>query len=511
MANNATKIETGADYIASLRNRKLKIFLLGELIDEPIDHPIIRPSINAVAATYDLAQSNPDIATALSPFTGERVNRFLHIAQSPEDLINQNKMQRRLGQLTGTCFQRCVGMDALNSLFSVTYEIDEKHSTNYHQLLKDFIGMTQSKGYVIGGAMTDVKGDRSKAPHEQADQDMYLHVTKRTEAGVYVTGAKAHQTGCINSHWLLVMPTIRLGEADKDFALVGAIPVDADGITYIYGRQSCDTRSADGEIDAGNAQFAGQEAMIIFDNVFIPHDKIFMNGEYDFAAMLVERFTCYHRRSYVCKSGVGDVLIGAAATVAEYNGVERASHIKDKLVEMTHLNETIYSTGIAASYQASKTRSGAYLADEMLANVCKHHVTKMPYELSRLAQDLAGGLMVTLPSEADMNHPEAGPLIKKYLQGRADIPTESRVRILRLIENMTLGRNAVGYLTESMHGAGSPQAQRIQIGRAMQLDYKKQLAQALAGIPTKTATVLEASIENYFGRVFATKSPESAK
>ena len=206
MANNATKIETGADYIASLRNRKLKIFLLGELIDEPIDHPIIRPSINAVAATYDLAQSNPDIATALSPFTGERVNRFLHIAQSPEDLINQNKMQRRLGQLTGTCFQRCVGMDALNSLFSVTYEIDEKHSTNYHQLLKDFIGMTQSKGYVIGGAMTDVKGDRSKAPHEQADQDMYLHVTKRTEAGVYVTGAKAHQTGCINSHWLLVMP-----------------------------------------------------------------------------------------------------------------------------------------------------------------------------------------------------------------------------------------------------------------------------------------------------------------
>jgi 4-hydroxybutyryl-CoA dehydratase/vinylacetyl-CoA-Delta-isomerase len=135
----------------------------------------------------------------------------------------------------------------------------------------------------------------------------------------------------------------------------------------------------------------------------------------------------------------------------------------------------------------------------------------MPYELSRLAQDLAGGLMVTLPSEADMNHPEAGPLIKKYLQGRADIPTESRVRILRLIENMTLGRNAVGYLTESMHGAGSPQAQRIQIGRAMQLDYKKQLAQALAGIPTETAAVLEASIENYFGRVFAVKSPESTK
>jgi 4-hydroxybutyryl-CoA dehydratase/vinylacetyl-CoA-Delta-isomerase len=497
------KITNSAEYITSLRNRNLRIYLFGELIEEPVDHPIIRPSINAVAATYDLADSNPDIATAISPFTGERVNRFLHIAESPEDLINQNKMQRRLGQLTGTCFQRCVGMDALNSLFSVTYEIDEQYGTGYHQRFRDFIAMVQNKGYVIGGAMTDVKGDRSKAPHEQADQDMYLHVTQRTDEGVYVSGAKAHQTGCINSHWLLVMPTLRLSEADKDFALVGAIPVDAKGITYIYGRQSCDTRSADGPIDAGNAQFAGQEAMIIFDDVFIPREQIFMNGEYDFAAMLVERFTCYHRRSYVCKSGVGDVLIGAAATAAEYNGVERASHIKDKLVEMTHLNETIYSTGIAASYQASKTKSGAYLADEMLANVCKHHVTKMPYEIGRLAQDLAGGLMVTLPSEADLNHPEAGALIRKYLQGRSDIPTESRMRILRLIENMTLGRNAVGYLTESMHGAGSPQAQRIQIGRSMQLDFKKQLAQALAGIPTETAAVLEASIENYFGRVFS--------
>ena len=148
---------------------------------------------------------------------------------------------------------------------------------------------------------------------------------------------------------------------------------------------------------------------------------------------------------------------------------------------MTHLNETIYSTGIASSYQAVPLKSGVYICDDMIANVCKHHVTRFPYEISRLAQDLAGGLMVTLPSEQDLRHPEVGALIRKYLQGRADIPTEDRMRILRLIENMTLGRNAVGYLTESMHGAGSPQAQRIQIGRQMQLEFKKQLAKTLAG------------------------------
>ena len=202
-------IRTGAEYIDSLRNRNLKVFLFGEQVEEPVDHPIIRPSINAVAETYDLAQSNPELGTAISPFTGERINRFLHIAENPQDLVLQNKMQRRLGQLTGTCFQRCVGMDALNSLFSVTYEMDEKHSTNYHERFRSFIAMAQNHGYVIGGAMTDVKGDRSKAPHQQSDPDMYVHVTRRTDDGVYVTGAKAHQTGCINSHWLMVMPTMQ--------------------------------------------------------------------------------------------------------------------------------------------------------------------------------------------------------------------------------------------------------------------------------------------------------------
>ncbi|MEM7367190.1 MAG: 4-hydroxyphenylacetate 3-hydroxylase N-terminal domain-containing protein [Bacteroidota bacterium] len=499
-----TKIQSGQDYIDSLRGRNLKVYLFGELVEEPVDHPMIRPSINAVAETYDLAIREPDLASVISPFTGERISRFLHIASSAEELVMQNKMQRKLGQNTGTCFQRCVGMDAFNSLYSVSYEMDEVHGTSYHQRFKAFIEMTHRHNYVIGGAMTDVKGDRSKPPHAQNDQDLYCRVVKRTEEGIYIRGAKAHQTGCLNSHYMLVMPTIRLGPDDKDFAVIGAVAVDAPGIAYIYGRQSCDTRSMEGgTMDTGNHQYGGQEAMVIFQDVFIPWKYVFMDGEYDFAAMLVERFTCYHRRSYVCKSGVGDVLIGAAAAIAEFNGVERASHIKDKLVEMTHLNETIYSTGIAASYQGFPTKSGAYLADDMLSNVCKHHVTKMPYEIGRLAQDLAGGLVVTLPSEKDYRSKEIGPLLEKYLRGKADYSTEERFRMLRLIENMTLGRNAVGYLTESMHGAGSPQAQRIQIARQMQIEYKKRLAKALAGIETDIPkeNLLE-EFGGYFARVF---------
>ena len=248
-------IRTGAEYIDSLRGRKLRVYLMGELVAEPVDHPIIRPSINAVAATYDLTNDNHELASAMSPLTGDRINRFLHIATSPADLVMQNKMQRRLGQLTGTCFQRCVGMDALNALHSVTYDLDQKYGTGYHGRFKDFLARIQRSNLMIGGAMTDVKGDRGKSPSEQADPDLFVHVTRRTPRGVYISGAKAHQTGCLNSHWLIIMPTIRLDIDDKDYAIVGAVPVDARGITYVYGRQSCDTHSAeDGDIDAGNAR-----------------------------------------------------------------------------------------------------------------------------------------------------------------------------------------------------------------------------------------------------------------
>ncbi len=475
-------IRNGKEYIESLRNRRIKVYLFGELVENPVDHPIIRPSINAVAETYDLAVREPELATAYSPLIGKRVNRFLHIATSADDLVKQNEMQRKLGQLTGTCFQRCVGMDALNSLYSVTHEIDEKYGTEYHKRLAEFIKHVQEENLVIGGAMTDPKGDRSKSPSEQEDPDVFVHVVKRTDEGIVIRGAKMHQTGCINSHWIVVMPTMRLKPEEKDYAVSCAIPVDDPGLTFVYGRQSCDTRSMDGEIDVGNALYAGQEAMIIIDDVFVPWKYVFMNGETEFVPMLVERFTTYHRRSYVCKTGVGDVLIGAAASMADYNGILDASHIREKLVEMTFLNEIVYGTGVASSYKAKPTKSGNYLNDEMLANVCKHHLTKFVFEIARLAQDITGGIVATLPSEKDLKHPEIGSKLMKYLVGRDGINTEDRVRMARLIENMTMGRNAVGYLSESLHGAGSPQAQRILIARYMNLEEKMKLAKRLAQV-----------------------------
>ena len=477
---------TGEQYIESIRKLNMEVYMFGKKIEVPVDDPILRPSLNSVRMTYDLAQmpEYEDLMTVVSPYTGERVNRFTHIHQSTDDLIKKVKMQRLLGQKTAACFQRCVGMDAFNAVFSTTYETDKKYGTNYHENFKKFMIYCQENDLTVDGAMTDPKGDRSKAPHQQEDPDMFLHIVERREDGIVVRGAKAHQTGALNSHEIIIMPTQTMREEDKDYAVSFAVPIDTKGIFMIIGRQSCDTRKLENtELDVGNAEFGGVEALVVFDDVFVPNDRIFMCGEYDFSGMMVERFAGYHRQSYGgCKVGVGDVLIGAAAVAADYNGAAKASHIKDKLIEMTHLNETLYCCGIACSAEGHKTESGNYLIDMLLANVCKQNVTRFPYEIVRLAEDIAGGIMVTAPSEADLRDPKLGPIVDKYLRGVASVSTENRLRILRLIENLALGTAAVGYRTESMHGAGSPQAQRIMISRQSNMAMKKELAKTIAHI-----------------------------
>ena len=345
---------TAQEYIESLRKLKTVVYLFGEKVENFVDHPMIRPSINSVAMTYALAQHPEyrEIMTAVSGFTGERVNRFCHIHQSAQDLINKVKMQRLVGEKTGSCFQRCVGMDAFNAIYSTTFEVDQKYGTRYHDRFCEYMRHVQERDLTIDGAMTDPKGDRSLSPSRQEDPDLYLHIVEKTKDGIIVTGAKAHQTGAVNSHEQLIMPTIALKEEDKAYAVSFAVPSDAPGITMIYGRQSCDTRKLEGKscMDCGNCKFGGQEALVVFDRVFVPWNRVFLCEEYEFAGILVERFAGYHRQSYGgCKAGVGDVLIGAAAVAAEYNGVEKASHVKDKLIEMMHLNETLYCCGIACS------------------------------------------------------------------------------------------------------------------------------------------------------------------
>lgn len=473
----------GREYIESLRRYKPAVYFMGKRIDCLVDEPMFRPHIHSAAMTYELAHDPryEDVMTAKSHITGSKINRFTHIHQGVEDLVKKVRMMRLLGQKTASCFQRCVGFDALNTLYIVTYDIDKKYGTEYHQRFLDYLRRVQGEDLMCAGAMTDVKGNRGLRPSQQKDPDLYVHIVEKREDGIIVRGAKTHITGAVNSHEVIVMPTRAMGPEERDYAVSFAVPVDAPGIIYVFGRQTNDMRRLDGDIDCGNAKYGlvGGEALIIFNDVFVPWERVFMCGEYDFTGELVEVFTAYHRQNYGgCKVGVADVLIGAAANIAEYNGVANAPHIVDKLTEMIHLAETCWACSLACSYEGFRTPSGAYMPNVLLANVTKLNVTRFPYEWCRLAQDLAGGLVTTAPSEKDYRNPETKAFIEKYLKGVAEVPTEHRLRMFRLIENLSLGPQ----LPECMHGAGSPQAQKIVIWRRGDVEMKKTFAKVIAGI-----------------------------
>ena len=473
-------------YLSSLRGFDHSVFIQGEKVQNIVDHPISGPPAMAMAETFYRAEQEdrPSLFTVPSHLTGEIINRFTHIQHSVEDLVKKILMLREMGRKTACCFQRCAGLDCMNTLYAVTYEMDQVSGSHHHERFVEFLKYVQANDLVPAACMTDTKGDRGLPPSMQEDKDQYVHIVEEKKDGMVVRGAKLHITGAVNSHELIVLPTRALNEADKDYAVAFAVPADTKGVTFIYGRQPSDTRRMEaGRSDVGNLFYGGCEAMVVFDDVFVPGERIFMKGEYPFTGRLVELFAAHHRASYGgCKVGVGDVLIGATAAITEAHGTEKASHVKDKIAEMVHLNETLHAGALASAVKGFRTPSGAYAVDPLMANVCKLNVTRFPFEISRLAQDIAGGLLVTMPSLKDQESPEIGSYVKKYLVGKKGIDSDKRIRLLRLIENITLGAGAVSYLTESIHGAGSPQAQKIMITRLADLESSKSYAYHLCGI-----------------------------
>ena len=474
---------TGKEYIESLRALHPEVYFFGEKINHVVDEPMFEPHIHTAAMTYELAHrpEYEEIMTATSHLTGEKINRFTHIHQSIDDLVKKARMMRLLGQKTGTCFQRCVGLDGLNALYVTTYELDQKYGTDYHERFKNWLTQVQKNDWMPSGAMTDARGDRNLRPHQQKNKDTYLHIKERLNDGIIVSGIKAHITGAINSHEILTMPTRTMGEEDGDFALSFAIPSDTKGVTFVFSRQTNDTRRLDSPLDAGNPKYGivGGEAIIIFKDVFVPNERIFMAGEFDFTTQLVETFAGYHRSNYGgCKVGLADVVVGGSYWTADAHGISKASHIIDKLTDMIAMAETCWSCTLACSYEGYQTPSGAYHIHPLLANVVKLNITKMVYEWMRLAQDIAGGKIITLPSEKDLENPELGKIIEECFVGKEGFPTSDIIKMLRLIENMSVGAG----LPEAMHGAGSPAAQKIMIARRSGIDRKVDLAKSVAGI-----------------------------
>jgi 4-hydroxybutyryl-CoA dehydratase/vinylacetyl-CoA-Delta-isomerase len=474
-------LKTAEQYYESLKDLHPTTYILGEKVENVHEHPLIKHMIAAVAKTFEL-ENDPEgkkYLVAKSDLSGEEVSRFLKFYQSPDDLLTKVRMLKFLTQRIGGCFMRCTGMDAINSVGIEAYNCDQKYGTNYWERLVNFVRQMQQEDLVVFSGVTDVKGDRSLRPSEQKDPDMYLHVVDRNKDGIVVRGAKIHQTGSLCSHWGLIVPTREMREADKDYAVCFALPTDTDGLIHVYGRGTLEARPLQ-DCDLGNVEFSKFAPMIIFDNVFVPWEQVFLCGEYEFAGQMVRNFGNYHRHSHGgCKCGVGDVLIGAAAAAADYNGLTRVSHINNKLAEMLKVTEAIYGCSVAASIESTLTPSGIYNVDPVLSNTSKLYEGKELHEVVRLMIEIAGGMVADVPSDKDFQNPHIGPFLHKYLKGAENVSTEDRVRLFRLIEKLAFESRDI---VSNIHGAGSPETHRMTILRNADIESKKKLAKNLAGI-----------------------------
>lgn len=474
-------LRTVKEYYKSLEKMHPTAYILGQKVEQVHEHPLIKHMINSVAKTFEF-EHDPEgkkFMVAKSDLTGEEVSRFLKFYTSPEDLIAKVHMLKFMAQRIGGCYMRCTGMDAISSVGIELYNCDQKHGTKYWPKFVEFVKEMQKNDYVLFSGVTDVKGDRSLRPSQQKDPDLYLRVVSKDTKGIVVRGAKIHQTGSLCAHWGLVVPTREMREADKDYAVCFSFPVDAEGVIHVYGRGTLESRAME-ECDLGNVEFSKFAPMVLFQDVFVPWERVYLCGEYEYCGDMVRNFGNYHRHSHGgCKCGVGDILIGAAATAADYNGLPNVSHINNKLAEMLKVTEAIYGCSIAASVEATKTASGIYNVDPVLSNTSKLYEGKELAEVIRMMIEIAGGMVADVPSDKDFANPEIGPLLKKYLKGPEGVSTEDRVRIFRLIEKLAFESRDI---VSNIHGAGSPETHRMTVLRNANIEEKKKLAKKLAGI-----------------------------
>ena len=477
-------LKTSEQYLSSMKKLDKRVYFMGEKIDIT-EHPVARPALNSVAITYDLC-FNPEYEALFTATleSGEKVNRCVTFWKSAEDLIKKYKMIQITARMTGRGNARTVGADAINALGSVSYEMDADLGTEYHQRFTKYLKYVQDNDFTISGSITDAKGDRSKRPSDQTDPDMYVRIVEKKSDGIVVRGAKLHQSVAINAHEHVFAPCTTLREEESDYAVTFAVPADAEGLLHVYGRQPSDTRRMEGDdFDSGNLNHGGNESLLVLDDVFVPWDRVFMCGEYKWSFPMIHRFAGYHRNCYGAgKSAIADIVIGAAALMADYNGLSKNTMIRDKLTEMVHMARTIYACGLTSCIEGYSTPSGIFNVNLMYTNVTKLHVGRLTYEIARLAEDIAGGSVTTMPSYRDLKDPVVGKYVEKYLKGVDGVPTENRMKLIRLIEHFCYGQGAVYFLSEALHGAGSPQGQKLLIQRESDLDTKKQWAKNLAGI-----------------------------
>jgi len=467
------------DYRESLRRYSPRVFINGDQVASVADDPRLAPGINAVGVNYDFAldERYRHLMTAKYRRNGTTVNRMLAIDEEPDDLLHKLEATRLVCRESG-CAQRYLTHDAINAIHQATHRIDEATNSEYHARFLTYLDQVHADDLTLGVAMTDGKGDRSLRPSDQANPDSYVHIKERRSDGIVIRGAKAIITGAPYMHELLVMPCRNMTEADSDYAVCCAVPIDADNLTIV-----ARPAGRPGENAAKfSAKYGQSTGVAIFDDVFVPWDRVFLAGEWEHSQFLTSSYATHHRHSCIgARAGFGDLLIGAGVLMIESNGLsaERSPHLRDDLVELIKIVEGFYACGVAASVYGFKDPSGVFQPDGVFANVGKLLLATNIYDMHRLAHDVSGGLIVALPGPDEDHNPETKGDLMSMLQTRGDVPHDYRMEVSRLMEDLTASNTAGWYSVISLHGGGSPEAMRREIYRYYPLEERAALAERL--------------------------------
>jgi 4-hydroxybutyryl-CoA dehydratase/vinylacetyl-CoA-Delta-isomerase len=475
-------LKTRKHYLASLKKMRPNIYKFGELIKDVTTHPATKRTVESHARNFD-ASHDPDLTdlyTTTSTFTGEKIHRWTSMMQSSDDLITNMKMKRQNYRRTGTCTGGvCVGWNAQNVMWAVTQDMDEEFGTNYQERLKNWILDSQTKGLIVAGALTDAKGNRSLKPSEQEDPDLNLRIKEIQDDGIVIQGAKLMICGVAASQEIFLMPGGIYRESDKDFSVACVVPRDIEGLTIVEATRPGDRRdledTAEGEVpDTGITQ-----GLLLFDDVFVPNERVFMCGEFKYTSKIIQYFTANYRACIgACVSGQGDVMIGASVLMARVNGLSMKT-FTNKLVDMSINNQTTYGLGVGACAMGFQHPSGSFVADPITAHTNKVMVATLPYETKRLTQEIGGGMVETgcMPSYQDFTNPEYGEVLQKYYKA-GSASADTRFKIARLAEWLTIGGGVPG----CMHGGGSPDGAKLVIRFSTPFEEYVDYARGLMGI-----------------------------
>lgn len=490
-------LKNGKEYFERLKRMRPNIYMGGRKVDRTDER--LQPGIYVIGETFNLANdpSYEKLCTATSHLSGERINRFCHIHQSIDDLIKKQEMTRALCHRTGGCIQRCMGVDALNALSIVTHSMDMALGTEIYPNFLNYLKYFQKNDLVAACAQTDAKGDRLKRPHEQEDPDLYLRIIESRPDGIVVRGAKNHASITPYADEIIVTPTRLMTDKDADYAVSFAIPADKERVKILSLTTSHHKRDY---LEAPISRLGDAQGFVIFDDVFVPRERVFMDGKGDprqvrYAGFLALLFALFHRHSYTgCKPAMTEIIASASALVAEYNGIEKEAHVREKISHLICIAELVYAAGKESAYRAEQSSAGTFIPDEVLTNAARKMAGESIYDEYKILADLAGGLCATIPLEKEFFSDETAELANKYLKRNPRISPEQIHRCFRGIQNLVASDYGAFQQVGGIHGGGSPQMESIAMMARYDLEGLKGIAKYLFGIEKELSIYLRPTV-----------------